>query len=50
MQPNFDYSLNPPKDVKVEDVAVGQYKQGMTFGEFGKATIQFYYGGDGGYD
>jgi len=21
-----------------------------TFGEFGKATIQFYYGADGGYD
>jgi len=50
MQPNFDYSLNPPKDVRHEDVAVGQYKPGMAFGEFGKATISFYYGGDGGYD
>jgi isopenicillin N synthase-like dioxygenase len=50
MQPNYDYALNPPKDVRPEDVSVGQYKPGMTFGEFGKATIQFYYGEGGGYD
>jgi isopenicillin N synthase-like dioxygenase len=50
MQPNFDYLLAPPSQVKIEDVAVGQFKDGMTFGEFGKATIQFYYGADGGYE
>jgi len=49
MQPNFDYKLAPPEGIKAQDVAVGQFKEGMTFGDFGKATIQFYYGADGGY-
>jgi len=46
MQPNFDFVLNPPEGVSVDSVAVGQYKAGMDFGEFGKATIAHYYGGD----
>jgi len=50
MQPNFDYQLNPPQGVKHEDVAVGQFKPGQTFGDFGKATISFFYGEGGGYD
>jgi len=49
MQPNWDYKLNVPEGVKADDMAVGQYKDGMTFGEFGKATINFYYSGEGGY-
>jgi len=49
MQPAHDFALAPPSGVAVEDVAVGQFKEGMTFGEFGRATIQFYYSGDGGY-
>jgi len=50
MQPNSDYKLDVPEGVKIEDVAVGQYKAGQTFGDFGKATINFYYGEDGGYE
>jgi len=50
MQPNFDYKLAAPDGMTIADTAVGQFKNGMTFGEFGKATIQFYYGDDGGYE
>uniref|UniRef100_A0A6B2L8N5 Non-haem dioxygenase N-terminal domain-containing protein n=1 Tax=Arcella intermedia TaxID=1963864 RepID=A0A6B2L8N5_9EUKA len=44
MQPNFDQLLSPPSGVSVDQVAVGQYKEGMDFGKFGKATIDYYYG------
>jgi len=43
MQPNFDFVLKPPEGVPVEEVCVGQYRTGMDFGEFGKATIAHYY-------
>jgi len=46
MQPNFDFMLNPPQGIAPDAVAVGQYKSGMDFGEFGKATIAHYYGAD----
>jgi len=43
MQPNYDFVLEPPSGVDPSSVAVGQYKKGMDFGEFGKATIAGYY-------
>jgi len=43
MQPNIDVLLEVPAGIKVEDVQVGQYKAGMTFADFAKATIDNYY-------
>jgi len=43
MQPNFDHVILPPEGIDVNSVAVGQYKEGMDFGAFGKATIDYYY-------
>eukprot|EP01130_Rhizamoeba_saxonica_P003202 TRINITY_DN136_c0_g1_i1.p1 TRINITY_DN136_c0_g1~~TRINITY_DN136_c0_g1_i1.p1 ORF type:complete len:365 (-),score=71.21 TRINITY_DN136_c0_g1_i1:21-1076(-) len=40
MQPNFDINLVSPDGMETN---VGQYKEGQNFGEFGKATIQYYY-------
>jgi len=42
MQPNLDHVMNPPKGVPVSEVEVGQFKEGMDFGAFGKATIEYY--------
>jgi len=49
MQPNFDFVLKPPVGISPSEVAVGQYNEEMNFGQFGKATIQFYYSEAGGY-
>jgi len=46
MQPNYDYVIAPPEGVADEVVAVGQFKKGMDFGAFGKATILKYYSTD----
>lgn len=43
MQPNHDRLMNPPDGVDDKDVAVGQWKRGMTYGEFSKATVDYYY-------
>jgi len=46
MQPNPDFILKPPIGIKVSDVAVGQFKEGMNFSTFGKVTIAKYYGAE----
>lgn len=43
MQPNHDVPLNPPEGSNKEHVAVGQWKPGMTYGEFSFASINNYY-------
>jgi len=45
MQPNVDFTLSPPDGIPASDVSVGQFKQGMDFGAFGRATIELYYSG-----
>jgi isopenicillin N synthase-like dioxygenase len=45
MQPDSEHMLAIPEGISepLEKVAVGQYKEGQNFGEFGKATIDHYY-------
>jgi isopenicillin N synthase-like dioxygenase len=43
MQPDSRHILAIPEGISLEKVAVGQYKEGQNFGEFGKATIDHYY-------
>jgi len=47
MQPNFDKKLIVPKGKNLSDCQVlgDRFKKGMTFGDFGKATIEMYYSG-----
>jgi len=42
-QPPTEHPLDVPEGISLETVSVGQYKEGMNFGEFGKATISYYY-------
>jgi isopenicillin N synthase-like dioxygenase len=43
MQPNPDHLLTIPQGTPLSSISVGQFKEGMNFGAFGKATIEFYY-------
>jgi hypothetical protein len=44
MQPDNDYKLELPEGASEAEAAVGQYKKGMTFIDFHKATLAKYYG------
>jgi len=43
MQPDNDFLMKLPEGTDIKKVAVPQYKQGMTFADFHKATITSYY-------
>lgn len=43
MQPNHDQPMEPPSGYSKDYVAVGQWKSGMTYGEFSSASIGHYY-------
>lgn len=43
MQPNHDKAMEPPAGVAADAVAVGQWKSGMSYGQFSKITIEHYY-------
>ncbi|XP_004348108.2 hypothetical protein CAOG_04283 [Capsaspora owczarzaki ATCC 30864] len=43
MQPHWDETLDAPAGATVEDVAVPQWKAGMTFGEFLKSVFTYTY-------
>jgi isopenicillin N synthase-like dioxygenase len=46
MQPNHDMDMAPPAGVAPEDVAVGQWRPGQSYGQFSKITIENYYSDD----
>jgi isopenicillin N synthase-like dioxygenase len=46
MQPNHDMNMAPPEGVAPEQVAVGQWKPGQSYGEFSKVTVEHYYSAD----
>eukprot|EP01122_Echinamoeba_exundans_P006717 TRINITY_DN1945_c0_g2_i1.p2 TRINITY_DN1945_c0_g2~~TRINITY_DN1945_c0_g2_i1.p2 ORF type:complete len:203 (+),score=42.85 TRINITY_DN1945_c0_g2_i1:725-1333(+) len=43
MQPNHDLPMEPPAGISPDAVAVGQWKPGMSYGQFSKITIEYYY-------
>lgn len=36
--------MNPPPGIDAQDAGIGQWKPGMSFGEFSEATMARYYG------
>jgi len=42
-QPPTNHMLTVPESISLENVSVGLYKEGMNFGQFGKAKIENYY-------
>ncbi len=43
MQPDNEVAMSVPAGAKLEDVSIGKYRPGMTFGDFSKATFAGYY-------
>ena len=40
----WDEPMEPPAGTDTETVGIGQWRAGMTFGEFSEATMAKYYG------
>ncbi|KAG2486583.1 hypothetical protein HYH03_014753 [Edaphochlamys debaryana] len=43
MQPDVDEPMQPPPGVSPQQVAIGQWQPGTTFGQFAEATFEKYY-------
>lgn len=47
LQPNVDVVMDAPAGIRLEDVAVGEWQPGQTFGKFSERTFHKYYPSQG---